>query len=124
MKVKNIFVKSKAIVFGMKYIPIIATILATIHIGLLLMGHYEPVTISVATVLLLILMILISIRFHFCKLHKAMVVFMALMVACIGFQTKGRFGPVLTFARLLVFAFGACLSMASIITNKKNDDGD
>lgn len=89
MKVKNIFVKSKAIVFGMKYIPIIATILATIHIGLLLMGHYEPVTISVATVLLLILMILISIRFHFCKLHKAMVVFMALMVACIGFQTKG-----------------------------------
>lgn len=134
MKAKDIFVKIKSwfaikignrpVVYGIKYLPVICTGLASLHIGLGLMGIRESILLGLAVALLAILVILLSIRFKFCMLHKMMLVFLCLMIACVGIDSKGNIGPVLSWMRLIVFALGVCLVVLSVLKHKGEDECD
>lgn len=128
MKVEDMFARirnslegNKLIVLGIKYIPLICTALATLHVSLLLLDIYEPYSIGLAVLLMLVLLILLSIRFNFCRLHKAMIVYMALMVLCICIQNVNGFGRLLNVFRILMLVIGSGLIALSAF--KKCDDG-
>ena len=70
---------------------------------------------------MLVLLILLSIRFNFCRLHKAMIVYMALMVLCICIQNANGFGRLLNVFRILMLVIGSGLIALSVF--KKCDDG-
>lgn len=112
---------NKSVVIGIKYIPVIATILITLHIALLLLGIYEPITMSIAVILLLILLVLLSIRFNFCILHKILVIYMALMALCICIEKFHGFGAALLPARLIMFGAGCVLCVLLIIKLHRNN---
>lgn len=111
---------NRLLVKAMKYIPVICTGLVTIHIALLLLGFYEPVTISLCVILCVALLILLSVRFRFCKLHLAMVVYMALMTMCVCIQKLNGFGSIITAARLVMLILGMVLFVLAIIKGKSD----
>lgn len=122
-RIKEYLDGNQIIVLGIKYIPVICTALATVHLAFLLMHIYEPYSVSLAVVLMLILLILLSIRFNFCCLHKAMILYMVLMAICICIRKADGFGKLLTVFRLGMFAIGiGLLSLA--IFKKCGDDCD
>ena len=131
MRIRNIFVKvkewftikigNKPVVYGIKFLPAICTALASLHIGLGLMGVDEVISLGIASALLVVLVVLLSIRFKFCALHKAMIVFLCLMVMCVSLHSKGNVGTVLSFVRLLTFILGVCLVAISIMKHKDID---
>ena len=100
---------NKPLVYGIKYIPLACTFLMVIHIALLLLGYYEPITAGLAVFLVLVLLILLSYRFGFCRLHKAMIWYMVAMTACICIQKYDGFGTVLSVVRLIMFGVGCFL---------------
>ena len=64
MKVEDMFARirnslggNELIVLGFKYIPLICTALATLHVSLLLLDIYEPYSIGLAVLLMLVLLI-------------------------------------------------------------------
>lgn len=125
MKLKDIFAtltSNRLVVLGIKYIPVCATILLTLHVGLLLLGVFDPVTIVLSALLLSVLMLLLSIRFGFCALHKATVVYMILMTLCIGLQKLNVFGCTLIFFRIAMLIFGAVL--IALLVNKLVRESD
>lgn len=119
--IKCLFKGNKLLVYGIKYIPIICTILLTLREALRLLGVYEPITASLAIILNVVLLILLSIRFSFCKLHKAMIIYMALMTLCICIQKYDVFGEAVRFVQLGLFAIGVGLVSLAIF-KKCNDD--
>lgn len=131
MRIRNIFVKvkewftikigNKPVVYGIKFLPAICTALASLHIGLGLMGVDEVISLGIASALLVVLVVLLSIRFKFCALHEAMIVFLCLMVMCVSLHSKGNVGTVLSFVRLLTFILGVCLVAISIMKHKDID---
>lgn len=123
-KVSSLLSGNKIVVLGIKYIPIICTILLTLHIGALLVGLHEPVTVAFAAVLMVVLLVLLSIRFSFCRLHKALIIFMATVTLCICIQKYQAFGAVITAARLMMFAIGIGLVVLAICKIVKKDDCD
>ena len=109
------------VVKGINYVPLLSTILLTIHVGLLLVGIRGIVT-EVASILLLVLLtILLSVRFNFCILHKLLILYMTIMTICVCIQRFNGFGVTLTSFRVLVFALGVVLSGLAIY--KINEDG-
>lgn len=112
---------NRPIVLGLKYIPVMSVVLLTIHTGLLLVGCHEILTVGLSAALLVLFMILLSIKFNFCLLHKAMIVYMALMTLCICLQRLDLFGESLTLFRVVMFAFGVVLAVLALTKGK--DDG-
>lgn len=117
---KGILKSNHLIVLGIKYIPLVSTLLLTLHVAFLLMGLYEPITVGLSAVLLVVLMVLLSIRFSFCWLHRAMIIYMAVMTLCICVQKYDGFGTLVTAVRLVLFAIGVGLAALAIF--KKCDD--
>lgn len=125
MKLKNISAILKSnrfVVLGLKYIPVCITLLLTLHVALLLVGVFDPITVVLSAILLAILVLLLSIRFGFCALHKATVVYMLLMTVCIGLQKYDLFGRTLMFFRIAMLIFGAVL--IALLVNKLVREGD
>lgn len=120
--IKNYFAGNRLIVCGIKYIPVICTVLLTLHIALLLHGYYEVITVGVSAFLIVLLLILLSIRFKFCALHKAMIVYMVLNTICICVKRMEGFDADFLFClRIAMFAFGVALVVLGI---KKLYDND
>ena len=120
-KIKAWFSGNRPVVCAMKYIPVICTLLLSVHIAFLLVGWNEPVTVIISVALLLVLLVLLSFRFHFCKLHKAMICFMALMTLCILLQKYGVFGYTLIIFRVLMLVIGLVLGILAIIKAKDDE---
>lgn len=126
-KLKQLFESSygnNIVVKGIKYIPILSTILLTVHVGFLLLGIEEIYTewLSVLLlVLLVLLMVLLSVRFNFCVLHKLLILYMTIMTCCVCVQRLDGFGDALNSFRIVLFAIGAALSGIAIY--KINEDG-
>lgn len=112
---------SRVIVYGIKYIPLLCTLLTTIHIGLLVAGKYEPITVGAAAALMLLLLVLLSIRFKFCKLHKAMILYGVGLTACVCIQKLSGFGPFVTAFRVVMMAVGIGL-LALALYKWRNDE--
>lgn len=112
------------IVKGIKYIPVICTFLLSLHVFLLLMDVYEPVTVGISVVLMVVLLILLSIRFGFCKLHKAMIVYMGVMTLCICIQKYDGFGILLRAVRIVMLVIGVVLLVLSALKCKNDECGE
>ena len=112
------------IVKGIKYIPMICTFLLSLHVFLLLMDVYEPVTVGISAVLMVILLILLSIRFGFCKLHKAMIAYMGVMTLCICIQKYDGFGILLRAVRIVMLVIGVVLLVLSALKCKNDECGE
>ena len=112
------------IVKGIKYIPVICTFLLSLHVFLLLMDVYEAVTVGISVVLMVILLILLSIRFGFCKLHKAMIVYMGVMTLCICIQKYDGFGIMLRAVRIVMLVIGVVLLVLSALKCKNDECGE
>lgn len=110
---------NKLIVYGIKYIPAICTFLLSLHVFLLLMDVYEPITVGLSAVLL----ILLSFRFGFCKLHKAMIAYIGIMTLCICIQKFDGFGLLLRGARIIMLVIGSVLLALSAIKFKNDGCG-
>lgn len=128
---RNWFVKitesiscNRNIICGIKYIPVICALLLTLHVGLLLIGIQEAVTVGVAAVLLVLLLVLLSIKFHFCILHKMLILYMAVCTLCICIQRMNGFEhQILKPVRLVLFALGIALLTWAAIKLKDDDCG-
>ena len=125
-KIKDFFAKAKpylqmnkAIVLGIRYIPIVCVFLLTLHVMLLLFGVHEPISVGISVAL-----ILLSFRFHFCKLHRAMIIYMAIMTLCICIQRANLFGAALTVARVIRLIIGAALIIISAFKLKDAEGGE
>lgn len=112
------------IVKGIKYIPMICTFLLSLHVFLLLMDVYEPVTVGISAVLMVILLILLSIRFGFCKLHKAMIAYMGVMTLCICIQKYDGFGILIRAVRIVMLVIGVVLLVLSALKCKNDECGE
>lgn len=112
------------IVKGIKYIPVICTFLLSLHVFLLLMDVYEPVTVGISVVLMVVLLILLSIRFGFCKLHKAMIIYMGVMTLCICIQKYDGFGIMLRAVRIVMLVIGVVLLVLSALKCKNDECGE
>lgn len=112
------------IVKGIKYIPMICTFLLSLHVFLLLMDVYEPITVGISAVLMVILLILLSIRFGFCKLHKAMIVYMGVTTLCICIQKYDGFGILLRAVRIVMLVIGVVLLVLSALKCKNDECGE
>lgn len=112
---------NRLIVLGIKYIPLLCTVLLVLREGLQLLGYYEPITAALAVILNVVLLILLSVRFSFCNLHKAMIIYMALMTLCICVQKYDVFGKALDIVRLSLFAIGVGLISLAIFKKCNND---
>ena len=112
------------IVKGIKYIPMICTFLLSLHVFLLLMDVYEPITVGISAVLMVILLILLSIRFGFCKLHKAMIAYMGVMTLCICIQKYDGFGILLRAVRIVMLVIGVVLLVLSALKCKNDECGE
>lgn len=112
------------IVKGIKYIPVICTFLLSLHVFLLLMDVYEPVTVGISVVLMVVLLILLSIRFGFCKLHKAMIIYMGVMTLCICIQRYDGFGIMLRAVRIVMLVIGVVLLVLSALKRKNDECGE
>ena len=112
------------IVKGIKYIPVICMFLLSLHVFLLLMDVYEPVTVGISVVLMVVLLILLSIRFGFCKLHKAMIVYMGVMTLCICIQKYDGFGILLRAVRIVMLVIGVVLLVLSALKCKNDECGE
>lgn len=115
--------ENKLIVYGIKYIPAICTFLLSLHVFLLLMDVYEPITVGLSAVLLIVLLILLSFRFGFCKLHKAMIAYIGIMTLCICIQKFDGFGLLLRGARIIMLVIGSVLLALSAIKFKNDGCG-
>lgn len=115
---------NKLIVKGIKYIPMICTFLLSLHVFLLLMDVYEPVTVGISAVLMVVLLILLSIRFGFCRLHKAMIIYMGVMTLCICIQKYDGFGLLLRAVRIVMLVIGVVLLVLSALKCKNNECGE
>ena len=125
-KIKDFFAKAKpslqmnkAIVLGIRYIPIACVFLLTLHVMLLLFGVYEPISVGISVAL-----ILLSFRFHFCKLHRAMIIYMAIMTLCICIQRANLFGAALTVARVIMLIIGVALIIIAAFKLKDDECGE
>ena len=65
-KIKDFFAKAKpylqmnkAIVLGIRYIPIVCVFLLTLHVMLLLFGVYEPISVGIYVAMILMVMIMV-----------------------------------------------------------------
>ena len=119
-KIKDFFAKAKpslqmnkAIVLGIRYIPIACVFLLTLHVMLLLFGVHEPISVGISVALILLLLILLSFRFHFCKLHRAMIIYMAIMTLCIC-----------TVARVIMLIIGVALIIIAAFKLKDDECGE
>lgn len=112
------------IVKGIKYIPMICTFLLSLHVFLLLMDVYEPITVGISAVLMVILLILLSIRFGFCKLHKAMIAYVGVMTLCICIQKYDGFGILLRAVRIVMLVIGVVLLVLSALKCKNDECGE
>lgn len=121
-RTKEVLNGNRLVVLGIKYIPLICTILLTLHLAMLLMGVYEPFTASLSVFLMLVLLICLSFRFGFCKLHKAMIVYMAAMTICVCIQKCDGFGRLLTLIRMIMFGIGCVLVALSFLKGKSNGE--
>lgn len=115
---------NKLLVKGIKYIPIICTFLLSLHIFLLLMDVYEPITVGISAVLMVVLLILLSIRFGFCKLHKAMIIYMGVMTLCICIQKYEGFGLLLRAVRIVMLVIGVVLLVLSALKCNNDECGE
>ena len=125
-KIKDFFAKAKpclqmnkAIVLGIRYIPVACVFLLTLHVMLLLFGVYEPISVGISVAL-----ILLSFRFHFCKLHRAMIIYMAIMALCICIQRVNLFGVALTAARVIMLIIGVALIIIAAFKLKDDECGE
>ena len=125
-KIKDFFAKAKpylqmnkAIVLGIRYIPIVCVFLLTLHVMLLLFGVHEPISVGISVAL-----ILLSFRFHFCKLHRAMIIYMAIMTLCICIQRANLFGAALTVARVIMLIIGVALIIIAAFKLKDDECGE
>lgn len=112
---------NKPSVLCMKYIPVLGTALAALHVAMLLCGFSEPVTMSITVLLLLVLLVVLSFRFGFCKLHKAMILYMCVMVMCVLFQKFNLFGWLLTAFRVIMLTLGIGLVIWACVKDKCDD---
>ena len=115
---------NKLIVKGIKYIPIICTFLLSLHVFLLLMDVYEPITVGISAVLMVVLLVLLSIRFGFCKLHKAMIIYMGVLTLCICIQEYEGFGLLLRAVRIVMLVIGVVLLVLSALKCKNDECGE
>lgn len=130
MKPRSMFAKisswlhsSKLLVYGIKYIPPISVLLMTIHTALLICGIHEVITIGVSAVLLVCLLILFSIKFRFCALHKALIAYMGVTTLCICLQGEDLLGCMLNPLRLIMLLIGIILSVIAFVKLKDDDCG-
>lgn len=121
-RIKGCMNGNRLVVLGIKYIPVICTILLTLHVAMLLMGVYEPFTAGVSVFLILVLLVLLSFRFGFCKLHKAMIIYMVAMTVCVCIQKCDGFGRLLTLFRMIMFGIGCVLVALSFLKGCGNGD--
>ena len=130
-KIKGFFAKAKpcipmnkAIALGIRYIPVACVCLLTLHVMLLLFGVHEPISVGISVALILLLLILLSFRFHFCKLHRAMIIYMAIMTLCICIQRANLFGAALTVARVIMLIIGVALIIIAAFKLKDDECGE
>lgn len=110
-----------SIIHGIKYIPVLCCILLTAHTAFLLAGIYEIFTVGLSAFLLLVLLILLSIKFDFCALHKAMIIYAALSDVCICLKLLGVWGDALFACRVIMFCLGLLLVVLALV-KMKNDE--
>lgn len=115
---------NKLLVKGIKYIPIICTFLLSLHVFLLLMDVYEPISVGISAVLMVVLLVLLSIRFGFCKLHKAMIIYMGVMTLCICIQKYDGFGLLLRAVRIVMLVIGVVLLVLSALKCNNDECGE
>ena len=121
---KSLTQGNKLIVKGIKYIPIICTFLLSLHVFLQLMDVYEPITVGISAVLMVVLLILLSFRFGFCKLHKAMIIYMGVMTLCICIQEYEGFGLLVRAVRIVMLVIGVVLLVLSALKCKNDECGE
>jgi len=117
--------RRKALVWAMKYIPVIGTIVYTIHAGLLLMGQNMLLAEFLVIVLnVSVLVWMLSTEFHFCLLHKCLIGYVTLFNVCILLQRLDLFGAFLVPARWIMFVLGIILMIWLFIRfkNFKEDE--
>lgn len=102
------------IVKGIKFIPIVSTMMLTVHIALLLLGISEIISVGISSFLLVVLLVLLSIKFHFCILHKCLVAYLGLVNLCICIRKLDGFGVMLDGIRVLLLVSGIVLSIFTI----------
>ncbi len=122
-KVKEAFVSGRAISHGIKFIPFAGVSLLTLHVIFLILGVHEAFTVSVSIVLLVALLILMSVKFHYCALHKSLILYMSLVTGCICIQKVGGFGESLTGTRWVVLIVGVFLIALSFYKCKSDGCG-
>lgn len=101
----------RALVWAMKYIPVIGTIVYTLHVGLLLLGydlHLAEYLVGFS-VDVTILLFLLSNEFDFCLLHKCLIGYVTLVDVCILLRRCGLFDKCLYPLRVIVFIMGLAL---------------
>lgn len=120
VKVKSAFTSGRAVSCGIKYIPVAGTTLLALHTALLILGVHEMLTVCLSVVLLVTFLVLLSVRFQFCALHRALILYMSLLTGCICIQKLCGFGESLMGTRWLMFIVGVLLIALAIY--KRNED--
>lgn len=111
--------KSRLItLYFLQYLPVVATLIMTVHCGLLILG----VDINIAenafgfSVLGCVMLLLFSHIFHFCWLHRCFVIYPTLVELCINIKPLGFFDGWLTEARWMMFVLG-CMPLIYLLTH-------
>lgn len=97
-------------------VPGVATLVMTVHVGLLLLGFnfgFAAILFEYALIWFLLLTIL-SISFEFCWVHRAFCAYNLIISQCIEYQEHFGFGCYLTPARWLALLLGVFLLYAFI----------
>ena len=103
-------------IWCMKYLPVIGTVIMTVHCGLLLHGiSLRAVEFLVSFPMSSMLMFfLLSKQFHFCILHKCLIGYVSVMEICIFLQYRNVWGPLLIPARWTMFIIGCMLIVCCV----------
>lgn len=112
----------KLLIFALRYIPPVGTLLMWGHIALLLAGVNVGAgeLIGGTPLFMTVLMLLCSYAFRFCTLHRAFIYYNAAVYLCIQFQRWSDFGLLLTPMRWTMFFVGALLLLYLFLNHKEH----
>ena len=104
----------KICVFILKYAPVVSTACLSLHVALLLFGFDPVLECMVGTTLLpSVVLFSASHAFHFCLLHKMLIVYSFVVDSCCSYERMIGFGNLLTPLRLLMLYIGLELLYAT-----------
>lgn len=112
--------KDKLCIIALKYVPIIGTVLMTLHVATLLLGYKLFISeLSVLTIVTLMIMLWSKV-FKFCLIHRLSSLYTISVIWCCYIERYVGFGEYLQILRVIFLYLGVALLILLGIKYAKN----